>query len=226
MTNTENAQRRAEIDARLEAATPGEWEAVEDGDCPNHIRIYAEGVLVEVFEDENDAMFVVNAKQDIAWLRERNKALEMEVGGLLGINAHNSQLAEGLIERVKDLEAERDALLRMLDVREKAALNRAIAAERKLDIARKWAKWWKGLARQKYGHEKYYMGRLLHYKEQLEGKDNRIAALENAARSCRTCVFFSPDHEPHESDCCHSKEKCVGWVFAEKRFTKKGGAGE
>lgn len=85
MTNAEIAKRQAGIDARLAAATPGEWR-VEDGGLVTSYGCE----LLEVdgfdtagcsacFNQSQDAEFCANAKSDIEWQRERIKALEAEM---------------------------------------------------------------------------------------------------------------------------------------------------
>lgn len=240
---TSDDQRLAEIKARVEAATEGPWTASlcewgcaccdikgrADDDCEPSTcgegRILQGAFIPQTkttewgggdYCDMNDAdaEFCANAIDDIPWMSARIKALE----------------------------AERDEVREEWD--EAFNTTMAVFRERKdawkiIPVLRKWARRWKRVAKREQERIADLKDEVDYYREaQKETLDiamaertrlfERIAALENAARSCATCMYFNPDYEPREYCLEHCRDEIIrhkGWVFDEARFAPKGGAG-
>lgn len=89
MTSAEIAQRQAEIEARLAAATPGEWGTTETFPIEKGFEPSPSDDFYDVQSDtagdiagmlsKADAEFIANAPKDMRWQRERIKALETEL---------------------------------------------------------------------------------------------------------------------------------------------------
>lgn len=97
-------------------------------------------------------------------------------------------------------------------------------------IRRKWARRWKELAKLCNAARLRNWRAAQTWKHRAIEKHNRMAALENAARSCETCANIpGPDDNPRETcyraGCRVTGSKYRGWKFDVKRF-EKGGAGD
>lgn len=82
--------RLGEIKARLDAATKGEWEAlqgVDPDDGPYRYVRFSSNSDSTVLERDDDALFIAHAPADVGWLLEHIEQLQRQRQGLLDICA-------------------------------------------------------------------------------------------------------------------------------------------